>query len=33
MKDVATIEEACDLITDGTHYTPKNAGVGIPFLQ
>jgi len=28
----ATIEEACDLVTDGTHYTPKNIGRGIPFL-
>ena len=32
MTDFATIEEACDLVTDGTHYTPKNAGAGIPFL-
>jgi type I restriction enzyme, S subunit len=28
----ATIDEACDLVTDGTHYTPKNVGDGIPFL-
>lgn len=27
-----TIEDACALVTDGTHYTPKNAGRGIPFL-
>ncbi|MCW5661661.1 MAG: restriction endonuclease subunit S [Burkholderiaceae bacterium] len=28
----ATIEAACDLVTDGTHYTPKNIGRGVPFL-
>ncbi|MGB9929093.1 MAG: restriction endonuclease subunit S [Methanosarcina sp.] len=32
MKLLVTIEEACELVTDGTHYTPKNAGIGIPFL-
>ncbi|MCE3002192.1 MAG: restriction endonuclease subunit S [Xanthomonadaceae bacterium] len=32
MISTATIEEACDLVTDGTHYTPKNIGRGIPFL-
>jgi type I restriction enzyme S subunit len=32
MTDVATIEEACDMVTDGTHYTPKDVGHGIPFL-
>lgn len=32
MKRIVTIEEACELVTDGTHYTPKNAGTGVPFL-
>jgi type I restriction enzyme S subunit len=32
MKNFATIEEVCEIVTDGTHYTPKNIGVGIPFL-
>ena len=32
MINTTTIEDACDLVTDGTHYTPKNAGQGIPFL-
>ena len=27
-----TIEDACDLVTDGTHYTPKDVGKGTPFL-
>jgi type I restriction enzyme, S subunit len=27
-----TIEDACDLVTDGTHYTPRDADQGIPFL-
>jgi len=27
-----SLEKACDLITDGTHYTPKDIGKGIPFL-
>jgi len=27
-----TIAEACELVTDGTHYTPKHVGSGIPFL-
>ena len=26
------LNDVCALITDGTHYTPPNAGVGIPFL-
>ena len=26
------IEDACELITDGTHYTPPNIGAGFPFL-
>jgi type I restriction enzyme S subunit len=32
MKEWATVEEACDMVTDGTHYTPKNQGHGVPFL-
>ena len=32
MTPFATIESACELVTDGTHYTPKDVGVGIPFL-
>ena len=32
MIGMRTIEEVCELVTDGTHYTPKNAGRGIPFL-
>ena len=32
MKNAATIDEACELVTDGTHYTPKNVGSGVPFL-
>lgn len=31
MKTVA-VADACDLITDGTHYTPPDVGTGIPFL-
>jgi type I restriction enzyme S subunit len=27
-----TVEDVCDIVTDGTHYTPKNVGSGIPFL-
>jgi type I restriction enzyme, S subunit len=27
-----SIEKMCDLVTDGTHYTPKNIGKGVPFL-
>lgn len=27
-----TIADACELVTDGTHYTPKDVGSGIPFL-
>ena len=26
------LTEVCELITDGTHYTPKNIGFGVPFL-
>lgn len=29
---VVTLREACDLVTDGTHYTPENIGEGVPFL-
>ena len=28
----STIEKACQLVTDGTHYTPPNLGDGYPFL-
>ena len=27
-----TIADACELVTDGTHYTPKDVGAGLPFL-
>lgn len=27
-----SLAEACDLITDGTHYTPPDIGTGVPFL-
>lgn len=27
-----TVAEACELVTDGTHYTPKDVGEGVPFL-
>jgi len=26
------VEEACELVTDGTHYTPADVGRGVPFL-
>ena len=32
MIGTTTIEAACDLVTDGTHYTPRNVGTGVPFL-
>ena len=32
MIGTTTIEAACDLVTDGTHYTPRDVGKGIPFL-
>lgn len=32
MIPTVTIDDACDLVTDGTHYTPRDAGHGIPFL-
>ena len=28
----STIDEACLLVTDGTHYTPPDVGQGVPFL-
>lgn len=27
-----TVADACELVTDGTHYTPKDIGGGVPFL-
>jgi type I restriction enzyme S subunit len=27
-----TVDEVCELVTDGTHYTPKDVGIGVPFL-
>ncbi len=27
-----SVDDACELVTDGTHYTPPNVGQGIPFL-
>ena len=32
MRSMATIASACELVTDGTHYTPSDVGVGVPFL-
>lgn len=29
---MVSIADACELVTDGTHYTPKDVGQGIPFL-
>jgi type I restriction enzyme S subunit len=29
---VQTVGDVCELVTDGTHYTPPNAGSGVPFL-
>jgi type I restriction enzyme, S subunit len=29
---MATLNELCELITDGTHYTPPDVGEGVPFL-
>jgi type I restriction enzyme S subunit len=26
------LEDACEFVTDGTHYTPKDVGAGVPFL-
>lgn len=28
----STVDEACQMITDGTHYTPPDVGTGVPFL-
>jgi type I restriction enzyme, S subunit len=28
----SSIRDVCELVTDGTHYTPKNVGAGFPFL-
>lgn len=32
MRRTATIAEVCELVTDGTHYTPLDVGTGVPFL-
>ena len=32
MSGFTTIADACELVTDGTHYTPKDVGTGLPFL-
>ena len=32
MSGFTTIADACELVTDGTHYTPKDVGTGFPFL-
>jgi type I restriction enzyme S subunit len=32
MSNLAQLQHVCTLITDGTHYTPKDVGVGVPFL-
>src|SRR5215510_11658382 len=32
MIQLSPLEEVCALVTDGTHYTPKNVGSGVPFL-
>ena len=32
MSGFKTISDACELVTDGTHYTPKDVGCGLPFL-
>ena len=29
---MVSIADACELVTDGTHYTPKDVGQGVPFL-
>lgn len=29
---IVSIADACELVTDGTHYTPKDVGQGFPFL-
>ena len=32
MKASCTLQAACELLTDGTHYTPADVGIGVPFL-
>ena len=32
MSNPVQLHQVCTLITDGTHYTPKDVGVGVPFL-
>jgi type I restriction enzyme S subunit len=32
VKHAVSVDEACELVTDGTHYTPKDVGIGVPFL-
>lgn len=32
MLRLTTIADACEIVTDGTHYTPKDIGNGYPFL-
>lgn len=32
MTSTISVDEACVLVTDGTHFTPPNMGTGIPFL-
>jgi type I restriction enzyme S subunit len=32
MRPMVSIDDACALVTDGTHFTPKDKGVGVPFL-
>jgi type I restriction enzyme, S subunit len=32
VKATKSISEVCTLVTDGTHYTPKDIGSGVPFL-
>lgn len=32
MTALTTIAAACELVTDGTHFTPPNVGAGVPFL-
>ncbi|MEI8267777.1 MAG: restriction endonuclease subunit S [Betaproteobacteria bacterium] len=32
MTRTVALEKACEFVTDGTHYTPKDIGAGVPFL-
>jgi restriction endonuclease S subunit len=32
MSNFAALADVCELITDGTHYTPRNVGQGFPFV-